>query len=574
MQLLLEQTERMLAEVQGLQALAGEVSWLTKVSWSLTDDKDICVDVDISLNDRVYGARLLYPQLFPHAPAYVRPRDAEEVWSTHQYIKEGTLCLEWGPDNWHSGVTGADLIRSTFKLLAFETMGPAFSAKAPSRHELTVGQRVRSHSQRFLLTAQLRAGLEGLSRDAPVRISIGTLHRRKEMVAFATKLGGDEHTGFLGAPKELADPESYGSWIREGWVVWCDEWRTLPKPAGDQAAIRDFLKEKGCWPWPDEEDQSGFLLLVDSCMSVRPIALAPSGGAYEYFLIDCVDTSQLRQPKRHAALQDKRVAIVGLGSVGSKVAVALARSGVSRFLLIDDDVFLPSNLVRNQLDWSSAGYDKVDAVRNAIELVQPNADVATRMFRFAGQESASFNTAVLEQVATCDLVIDATASAKVFSSLAAICARRQVAMVWGEVFAGGIGAMMARSLPGWDADPLEIRRAIHLFLADKPDAPFKRAMGYDVEEENEVVTGGDAEVGALSASLTQFAIDALTRSAGPRFPAAAYLFGYQKAWFFDAPFDTHPVLCPRAADIGDAKPGPVNVKQLTELVNVLVDSSC
>lgn len=105
----------------------------------------------------------------------------------------------------------------------------------------------------------------------------------------------------------------------------------------------------------------------------------------------------------------------------------------------------PDNLSRNQLDWQSVGYDKVDGVRGAIRLVRPDAEVQTRTFRFAGQESAAYNTTVLEQVAACDLVIDATASPKVFTAVAAICGRRGVALVWGEVFAGGIGALMARS---------------------------------------------------------------------------------------------------------------------------------
>ena len=33
-------------------------------------------------------------------------------------------------------------------------------------------------------------------------------------------------------------------------------------------------------------------------------------------------------------------------------------------------------------------------------------------------------------------------------------------MVWGEAFAGGFGALIARSRPGLDADPLRIRSYI------------------------------------------------------------------------------------------------------------------
>jgi len=208
-------------------------------------------------------------------------------------------------------------------------------------------------------------------------------------------------------------------------------------------------------------------------------------------------------------------------------------------------------------------------------LIQPSAEVTCRTFRFAGQESSSLNTTVLEQIAACDLVIDATASPKVFSSIAAICIRRKVPVVWGEVFAGGIGALIARSLPGFDAEPLDIRRAIHEYLAGMPEAPFQHAQTYDVEADDEVFVAGDAEVSALAASLTQFTIDALVGAEARRFPHAAYLIGYQKAWIFEAPFDTHPVPCPRAAE-GPAAPedSQATVAALGELLTVFAPREC
>ncbi|MCP3710204.1 ThiF family adenylyltransferase [Paraburkholderia sp. CNPSo 3274] len=551
MRLLLEEPIRMRAETRGLDELASSSGWLTKLEWGFTEAKDVCVDFDITVNDKVHEAVLVYPALFPQAPAYVRPRKPDESWSAHQYPSTGTLCLEWGPDNWHSGVTGADLVVSTHKLLAYEKFGPVIGVATPSRHKLTLGQRIRSECLRFLITQQLQAALEASSRTTPIPLAVGTLYRRSEFVAVATQLGDEASPTELGVPKELSDPAAASSWIRKGFVVWCDEWTSLPKVINDQAVLREFLKAKGCWPWPDDEERSGFLLLADAQLRLRPISVAANtdgSAVFDYFPVDCTDKGQVRQPERNATLTRKKVAIVGLGSVGSKIAVSLARSGVTRFLLIDDDILKPSNLTRNQLDWSSMGYDKVDGVQGAIQLIFPAAEVACRTFRFAGQESSSYNTTVLEQIAACDLVIDATANPKVFSSIAAICTRRKVAVVWGEVFAGGIGALMARSLPGFDAEPLGIRSAIHAYLAGMPAAPFQHAQAYDAEEDDEVFVAGDAEVSALSASLTQFAIDALVGADTPRFPNSAYLFGYQKAWIFEAPFDTHPITCPRATE--------------------------
>ena len=47
-----------------------------------------------------------------------------------------------------------------------------------------------------------------------------------------------------------------------------------------------------------------------------------------------------------AALQNSRVAVVGLGGVGGHCAEALARAGVGRLHLVDFDRVAPSNLNR------------------------------------------------------------------------------------------------------------------------------------------------------------------------------------------------------------------------------------
>jgi hypothetical protein len=132
---------------------------------------------------------------------------------------------------------------------------------------------------------------------------------------------------------------------------------------------------------------------------------------------------------------------------------------------------------------------------------------------------------------------------------------------------------MARSIPGLDADPLTVRAAINAYLVTLPEAPFKHAEGYDAEEAGVVYVAGDAEVSQLAASLAQFAIDALVTAEARRFPVAAYLVGYQKAWVFEAPFDTRAIECPAAT------PGPAaledaeaNATAFGELISVFSSS--
>ena len=67
-------------------------------------------------------------------------------------------------------------------------------------------------------------------------------------------------------------------------------------------------------------------------------------------------------PERLRALRAVRVGIVGLGGIGSNVAMMLARTGCSRFLLVDDDVVEAGNLNRQFYFPEDLGKKKVDAL--------------------------------------------------------------------------------------------------------------------------------------------------------------------------------------------------------------------
>ena len=76
-----------------------------------------------------------------------------------------------------------------------------------------------------------------------------------------------------------------------------------------------------------------------------------------------------------AYLRERTVGIVGLGSGGSFAAVALAMSGVGRFILIDDDVLEAANVVRHAADRRYIGQAKAAAVADLIRQRNPDAFV-------------------------------------------------------------------------------------------------------------------------------------------------------------------------------------------------------
>ena len=76
-------------------------------------------------------------------------------------------------------------------------------------------------------------------------------------------------------------------------------------------------------------------------------------------------------------LQKARVAIAGLGGLGSNIAVSLARSGVGHLLLIDFDVVDVTNLNRQMYMIPQIGMPKTEALRDILSQINPWLDVRT-----------------------------------------------------------------------------------------------------------------------------------------------------------------------------------------------------
>jgi len=77
-------------------------------------------------------------------------------------------------------------------------------------------------------------------------------------------------------------------------------------------------------------------------------------------------------------LKNSYVAVFGVGGVGSFACEALARAGVGKLDLIDNDVVSPTNLNRQLVALTSTlGRYKVDVMKERILDINPNAEVNT-----------------------------------------------------------------------------------------------------------------------------------------------------------------------------------------------------
>jgi molybdopterin/thiamine biosynthesis adenylyltransferase len=114
----------------------------------------------------------------------------------------------------------------------------------------------------------------------------------------------------------------------------------------------------------------------------------------------------LRTPEL-AGLEAAKVVLLGAGSLGSKVAVELAKASCGAIVLIDHDDYEAGNAVRHELAPLDAGVPKVEALARHLEQLGP----FTRFTNFRFQLGQSPPSAeILDEIAGSDLVVETTGS--------------------------------------------------------------------------------------------------------------------------------------------------------------------
>jgi tRNA A37 threonylcarbamoyladenosine dehydratase len=109
-------------------------------------------------------------------------------------------------------------------------------------------------------------------------------------------------------------------------------------------------------------------------------------------------------------LRSSRVAIFGVGGVGSFAAEAIARMGVGSITLVDNDTVAPSNLNRQLIALhSTLGRNKVDVAKERILDINPDANVDTRAMFYLPENADEID------ISSFDCIVDAidTVSAKI-----------------------------------------------------------------------------------------------------------------------------------------------------------------
>jgi len=568
-----EDPARFLRERDALHQLAAE-GWLTH-RWRSTADGQLAVDLDMTIHGRLYAATMAYPALFPLALPPIRPRDSTELWSIHQYGVGGSLCLEHRADNWTPDLLGADLVRSAHKLLSTEG-DPIVPQDVPSAHRVTSGQVLRNQRERWVVTPDALEKIAALPLQSITTCATVTIGHQRAQVRFVSNIGVDETKNTVDdLPRALSEYFPIFTWSGAGLIFRNTAWAGFERLKSVDAlivALNAAGFDTDCLSGLVQADGHATLIVLAGDTLDSSIAYVVTTAIPDVLIKTSIvrsGTSVTRVPEEARRLAQVCIGVVGAGSMGSKIAVSLARSGVRRLVLVDDDVLLGENIVRHELDWLAVGLHKVEGLRDRLHLIAPRMDVTVHQQQVTGQESPLQTSTVLQDLSACDLIIDATANPNVFVMLASVAQAAKKALLWAELFASGFGGLMARARPGADPNPFAMRDALLDYFSRLPLAPHQQAADYDGGDAAPQVAY-DADVGFIAASATRLALDTVLGRNPSHFPCSAYLLGLRQEWIFEAPFDTRPLeLTGRGWETERAPTTPDQYRQLFEALTAI-----
>lgn len=139
-------------------------------------------------------------------------------------------------------------------------------------------------------------------------------------------------------------------------------------------------------------------------------------------------------------LKTSRVCVVGCGGLGGYIIEYFARLGIGSLVLVDGDVFEPSNLNRQLFSTEETlGKSKVDAAAERVRVIDPDIDVIVHN-EFLNEENG---IKILEH---CHLAMDALDNIPTRLLLSRCCDHLKIPMIHGAI--SGWNMQATTCLPG------------------------------------------------------------------------------------------------------------------------------
>ncbi len=180
---------------------------------------------------------------------------------------------------------------------------------------------------------------------------------------------------------------------------------------------------------------------------------------------------------RSRRLLQATVILVGCGSVGAPIGVALAQAGVGKIVLVDHDILSWPNVGRHPLGASAVGRNKAEALAERLQTDFPHLQIEHRAYDLHELLSAEHHTLI-----AADLIVAATGSWAAESALNRWHVdqerTRPILYCWTEAHAcAGHGAAIAKVGAAYNAKSAKReRRRSRLLNGPRAETPIKKSL--------------------------------------------------------------------------------------------------
>lgn len=211
-------------------------------------------------------------------------------------------------------------------------------------------------------------------------------------------------------------------------------------------------------------------------------------------------------------LTEKKVLLLGCGSLGSKIGVGLAATGVKRFCLLDADNMEPGNAVRHEVGAEAFGLPKAYALLKRMNDINPEThSVSAWVRRTLGDPDAptAFDVELQGLIRQADMVIEATGVHAVGRYVNELCFEFGVPAVFVSLTNGAWAGEVVRTIPGRTACWM---CWVNQYYDDRPPLEPQPSHGVFAPGCNQpTFTGTTYEVGIVANFASWLAVDTLLR---------------------------------------------------------------
>ncbi len=129
----------------------------------------------------------------------------------------------------------------------------------------------------------------------------------------------------------------------------------------------------------------------------------------------------------YANLANIKVILIGLGSIGSKIAVELVRNGITNMILYDPEFLEPENLIRGPYASDLLGFPKVIALKHVLDRIAPDIHIIPF-------QSSPLNPLIkidfIQKLKESDLIICSLDSERIEYEINALCVENNVPAIF------------------------------------------------------------------------------------------------------------------------------------------------